>query len=613
MVPEGFGPMGLGPSKPLRVTEVQMSKKPELSIEEAREKYAQERAKRIRSDGTAQYSALSGLYEEFDRDPYVEPGFTRDPIVEETDVVVVGGGFGGMLEGANLRKLGINNFRIIERGGDFGGTWYWNRYPGAMCDVESYVYLPMLEDTGFMPTKRYAEAPEIFAYCQMLGKRFDLYDAALFQTEIDDMVWNEETGRWLVTTNRNDKLSARFVVVAGGVLHKAKLPGIPGIEKFAGRAFHTSRWDYSYTGGSPSEKMDKLADKRVGIIGTGATAVQVVPRLAESAKEVFVFQRTPAFVGYRGQAPTDVEWFKSLKPGWQDERIKNFTRAVCGKQPEENMVADEWTKVMWVDTTKMPESPEEAAELEALDFEIMEGVRQRIADIVEDQETAQKLMPWYGVRCKRPCFHDEYLPAFNKPNVHLIDTDGRGVDSITENGPVVDGVEYPVDLLIYASGFDVAPTYDRLGFDPKGRDGVPMTKSWEEGPHTMHGVMSNGFPNFLMISTTQGGFGTNFVHYLTETSKHVAHIIKTCIDDGIRTIEPDPAAEEDWFMVLMSKVMGMANYNASCTPGYLNREQQEGDMKAARAASFMDSVEEYAGHLIRWREADELEGVIITK
>ncbi|MEY4248225.1 MAG: hypothetical protein RIS69_1772 [Actinomycetota bacterium] len=256
-----------------------------LSLEQAREKYRIEREKRLRTDGIRQYKELKGDYEEFDRDPYVEPGFTRDAVTEDVDVVIVGGGFGGMIEAANLTKAGITNFRIIEKAGDFGGTWYWNRYPNAACDVESYVYLPLLEDTGYMPTEKYAKAPEIFAYCQLLGRTFDLYRGALFQTEVEDMRWDESKKRWQVMTSRNDNLSAKFIVIAGGVLHKAKLPGIPGIETYAGRAFHTSRWDYSFTGGSSQTLMEKLADKRVGIIGTGATAVQVVPKLAEAAKE----------------------------------------------------------------------------------------------------------------------------------------------------------------------------------------------------------------------------------------------------------------------------------------------------------------------------------------
>jgi cyclohexanone monooxygenase len=584
------------------------------SEEELREKYRIEREKRLRAEGNAQYADLSGAFKDFDHDPYAEPGFTRDSVIEDVEVVVVGGGFGGMLAAANLRKQGIDSFRIVEKAADFGGTWYWNRYPGAMCDVESYVYLPMLEETGFMPTMKYALAPEIFEYCQLLARTFDLYPSALFQTEVEEMDWSDDTSRWTTTTTRGDVLTSKFVVIAGGVLNKAKLPGIPGIEDFKGRSFHTSRWDYSYTGGGPFDIMENLADKRVAIVGTGATAVQVVPRVAESAKEVFVFQRTPAFVGVRNQGPTDQAWFKSLQPGWQDERIKNFTRSVCGEQPDVNMVDDEWTNVMWVDTTKAPESPEEGAALEHRDFEIMEGVRHRIESIVEDPDTAADLKPWYGVRCKRPCFHDEYLPAFNRPNVHLVDTDGKGVERITENGPVVNGVEYPVDLIVYASGFEVTSDYyHRLGFDPQGRGGVSMSESWREGPHTMHGVLTHDFPNLLMISTVQGGFGVNFVHYLTETSKHVAYIVAECDREGISEIEAQTVAEEDWFNVLMSKIEGVALYNATCTPGYLNSEGEIGDMKAARAAAYMGSVEDYANNLIRWREAGDLAGVVVTR
>ena len=291
---------------------------PSFSPDELREKYRIEREKRLRADGNAQYRDFSGVYKDFDADPYVEPGFRRDPVIDEVDVVIVGGGFGGMLTGARLRQAGVDSFRIIEKGGDLGGTWYWNRYPGAACDVESYSYLPLLEETGYMPSEKYAKAPEIFAYCQLLGRTFDLYRGALFQTQVAGVEWNEETRTWMVTTSRDDQLSARFVVVAGGVLHKAKLPGIPGIETFAGHSFHTSRWDYAYTGGSPQEPMEKLADKRVGIIGTGATAVQAIPKLAETAGELYVFQRTPSAVGPRNNRPTDPDWFASLKPGWQD-------------------------------------------------------------------------------------------------------------------------------------------------------------------------------------------------------------------------------------------------------------------------------------------------------
>jgi len=583
-----------------------------LSLEQAREKYRIEREKRLRTDGIRQYKELKGDYEEFDRDPYVEPGFTRDAVTEDVDVVIVGGGFGGMIEAANLTKAGITNFRIIEKAGDFGGTWYWNRYPNAACDVESYVYLPLLEDTGYMPTEKYAKAPEIFAYCQLLGRTFDLYRGALFQTEVEDMRWDESKKRWQVMTSRNDNLSAKFIVIAGGVLHKAKLPGIPGIETYAGRAFHTSRWDYSFTGGSSQTLMEKLADKRVGIIGTGATAVQVVPKLAEAAKELFVFQRTAACVGVRNNKPTDLEWFKSLKPGWQAERMRNFTQAVTGAQPAVDLIDDEWTKMNWVDTRKLPENDDEALELERIDFENMERVRQRIADVITDPVTAELMMPWYSQSCKRPCFHDEYLPAFNRPNVHLVDTDGKGVNEINESGVIVNGVEYPVDLLIFASGFEVTTGYThRLGFDPKGRDGVSLSEAWAEGPATLHGVLSNGFPNMFMISTVQGAQATNFVHSITEAAQHVAFLIEQCVKGDIATIEPETAAQENWFETLFAQLWGIARYNATCTPGYLNSEGG-GDMRSARAIAWMTSVLGFAEYVENWRKQGDLAGLVLT-
>ena len=583
-----------------------------LSLEEAREKYRIEREKRLRADGIRQYKELKGDYEEFDRDPYVEPGFTRDAVIEDVDVVIVGGGFGGMIEAANLTKAGVTNFRIVEKAGDFGGTWYWNRYPNAACDVESYVYLPLLEDTGYMPTEKYAKAPEIFAYCQLLGRTFDLYRGALFQTEVEDMRWDESRKRWNVMTSRHDVLSAKFIVIAGGVLHKAKLPGIPGIETYAGRAFHTSRWDYSYTGGSSQSLMEKLADKRVGIIGTGATAVQVVPKLAEAAKDLFVFQRTAACVGVRNNKPTDPEWFKSLKPGWQAERTRNFTQAVTGAQPAVDMIDDEWTKMNWVDTRKLPENDEEALELERIDFENMERVRQRIADVIKDPATAELMMPWYSQSCKRPCFHDEYLPAFNRPNVHLVDTDGKGVNEINERGVIVNGVEYPVDLLIFASGFEVTTGYThRLGFDPKGRNGVSLSEAWAEGPATLHGVLSNGFPNMFMISTVQGAQATNFVHSITEAAQHVSFLIEQCVKGDIATIEPETAAQENWFETLFAQLWGIARYNATCTPGYLNSEGG-GDMRSARAIAWMTSVLGFAEYVENWRQQGDLAGLILT-
>jgi cation diffusion facilitator CzcD-associated flavoprotein CzcO len=584
-----------------------------MSPEALREKYRVEREKRLRADGIKQYRDFSGVYEDFDRDPYVEPGFTREARDEEVDVVIVGGGFGGMITAINLTKIGITNFRIIEKAGDFGGTWYWNRYPGAACDVESYVYLPFLEETGYMPTEKYAKAPEIFGYCQLLARTFDLYRAALFQTEVEDAVWDDSSKMWTVTTTRQDTLKTKFVVIAGGVLHKAKLPGIPGIETFEGKSFHTSRWDYSYTGGGSQQPMVGLADKVVGIIGTGATAVQAVPKLGESAKHLFVFQRTPAAVGVRNNKPTDPEWFKSLQPGWQAERVRNFTELVTGAQPPVDLIQDSWTELLRVDTRKKPASPEEAAELERIDFENMEGIRRRISEVIKDPKTAELMKPWYGQSCKRPCFHDEYLPTFNRPNVTLVDTDGRGVEQITPRGVVVNGVEYPVDCLIFASGFEVTTDYThRLGFDPKGRGGVSLSQAWTEGPATLHGVLTRDFPNMLMISTVQGAQATNFVHSISEASKHVTYLIERCMNDHITTIEPTPQAQEEWFNTLFVQLDGIAQYNMSCTPGYLNSEGG-GDMRSARAIAWMTSVLGFADFVGKWREQGTLQGLEVKK
>jgi len=570
-------------------------------LEAARERYRQERAKRLRSDGMEQFQELRGDLAEFDRDPFADPGFSRDPIERDVDVIIVGAGFAGMLTAARLLDRGVDEFLIIDKAGDFGGTWYWNRYPGCMCDVESYTYLPLLEETGYMPTMKYAGAAEIFAYSQRIGEHFGLYPKALFQTEVDTATWDEELGRWVVHTSRGDQLRGRFLVTAGGILSKAKLPGIPGIEDFAGDTFHTSRWDYEVTGGGPTEPMNRLSDRRVGIIGTGATSVQVVPQLARTAQEVFVFQRTPSAVGVRDNGPTDEAWFRSLQPGWQAERIRNFTEAVTGKHPDRNLVADGWTEVMWDDTQSAGSTPEQVEALERSDFETMEAIRRRVDEVVEDPATAEALKPWYGKHCKRVCFHDEYLPAFNRDNVHLVDTEGRGVDRVTPGGVVVDGTEYPLDVLIFASGFEVTTDLNqRLGFDPVGRNGVAMSERWHDGAHTLHGVLSAEFPNMCMISIVQAGFGTNFLHFLSESASHVSWIISSCIDQGIRTIEATPEAEEEWHGVLIGEAMKIAGYSISCTPGYYNSEQGN-NPKARRNLTYTGSLVDYVDHLERWR------------
>ncbi|WP_395842092.1 flavin-containing monooxygenase [Archangium violaceum] len=594
------------------------TKKGELSFspEALREKYRSEREKRLRPNGNTQYIPLKGVFADFDKDPYVEPGFTRPALTEKLDVLIVGGGFGGMLAAVRLRQAGVHSFRIVEKGGDFGGTWYWNRYPGAACDVESYIYLPLLEETGYIPKEKYAKAPEIFAHCQRIGRQFDLYKAALFQTLVEQMDWDEDTRRWNVTTHRGDRLAARFVIIAGGILHKAKLPGIPGIETFKGHSFHTSRWDYAYTGGGPTSRMARLADKRVGIIGTGATAVQAIPHLGASAKQLYVFQRTPSGIGVRNNQPTDPEWVKTLKPGWQQERIHNFTARVSGRQTDVDLVQDGWTYIFNDSEFRRAKTPEEATELRQLaDFRKMEEIRARVAAIVKDPVTAEALKPYYYQLCKRPCFHDEYLDTFNRPNVQLVDTDGKGVERITPNGVVVKGKEYPVDCLVYASGFEVSSDYTgMLGFDIRGRGGKSLRDSWANGPATLHGMHSRGHPNLMMFSTIQSGWAINFVHILDEQSQHAAYIIERCLKRGIEAIEPSEQAQQQWWEVILGRLkMGSALGGPECTPGYYNNEGAKPGPNEMRYASFGGDTLAFIDVLRTWRQGEELAGLELTR
>ncbi|RKG93316.1 NAD(P)/FAD-dependent oxidoreductase [Corallococcus terminator] len=581
-----------------------------------KEKYRQEREKRLRADGTAQYLPLQGVFADFDKDPYVEPGFTRPALTERTDVLIVGGGFGGMLAGARLRQAGVDSFRIVEKGSDFGGTWYWNRYPGAACDVESYIYLPLLEETGYMPREKYAKAPEIFAHCQRIGRHFDLYKAALFQTLVRTMDWDEGTRRWNITTDRGDLIAARFVIIAGGILHKAKLPGIPGIETFQGHCFHTSRWDYAYTGGSPTSPMTKLGDKRVGIIGTGATSVQAIPHLGATARQLYVFQRTPSGVGVRANQPTDEAWAKSLQPGWQQERIRNFSAIVSGRQQPVDMVNDGWTYIFQGLDLTQARSAEEAAELAQLsDFRKMEEIRARVGALVKDAATAEALKPYYNQMCKRPCFHDEYLPTFNRPNVQLVDTEGKGVERITPTGVVVNGREYPVDCLVYASGFEVAGEFtQKLGFDIRGRGGRSLRDAWAQGPATLHGMHSRGYPNLMLFTTTQSGWAINFVHILDEQSQHAAHIIARCLKQGVEVSEPSEQAQQQWWDVILGRLKTSATFGgADCTPGYYNNEGMKAGPEMMKFATFGGDTLAFIDVLREWRKGEEFVGLELTR
>ena len=585
-----------------------------------RTKYREERDKRLRDDGNEQYLQVTGKFAHFVGDPYVEPGFSREPLTDEVDVVVIGGGFGGLLAAARLREAGVTDLRIIEKGGDFGGTWYWNRYPGAQCDIESYIYLPLLEELDYLPKEKYSFAPEILAYSRAIGEKYDLYTNACFQTEVTELRWDEEALRWEISTNRGDRMKARYVCMSNGPLNRPKLPGIEGIESFEGHTFHTSRWDYGYTGGDSNGDLTGLEGKRVGIIGTGATAVRCVPHLAQSAEQLYVFQRTPSSIDVRGNKPTEPAWANSLEPGWQDHRMKNFNTLVSGGVTDEDLVNDGWTDIIGnliaISRSRKSENltmEEMGARMELADFQKMEQIRSRVDELVEDSATAEALKPYYRQFCKRPCFHDDYLPSFNRPNVKLVDTQGRGVDRITEKGVVVDGQEYEIDCLILATGFEVGTPYNRrAGYEIIGRKGQALSEKWANGMRTFHGFQTNGFPNCYFMGVTQGGFTANFPHLLNEQSVHIAYMISHGTNNNVHCMEATKEAEDQWVDTIKQMAIFSKNFLENCTPGYYNNEGKPGQGNSLIGGQYGGGPVAFFKILQDWREEGSLQGLTFS-
>ena len=586
-----------------------------FSPQALRAKYREERDKRLRADGNEQYFEVNGDFSHYVDDPYINSPLQREPLFDEVDVIVVGGGFGGLLTGARLTEAGIGRIRIIEKGGDFGGTWYWNRYPGAACDVESYVYLPLCEELNFVPKEKYTHAPEILAHSRAIGEKFNLYDYACFQTEVEGMRWSEEDQRWTVTTNRGDSMTAKYVCMANGPLNRPKLPGIKGIDRYQGHTFHTSRWDYAYTGGGPEGNLTGLADKRVGVIGTGATAIQCVPHLARSAKELYVFQRTPSSVDVRANRPTDPEWAASLEPGWQQARMNNFNTLVSGGFADEDLVNDGWTEIIrnlasMVNFRGQKLSPAEIAEkMELADFQKMEQIRGRAEELVNDPDTAESLKPYYRQFCKRPCFNDEYLPAFNRANVHLVDTDGRGIDEITESGIVANGEQFDLDCIIFATGFEVGTDYTRRsGYDLIGRNGVSLKDKWSQGISTLHGLQTNGFPNCFIIHTAQAGFTVSFPHAMNEQAKHIAYILNECKKANATVVEVTEDAEKAWVKHVIDMSRLSESFQAQCTPGYYNNEGKPNPVSVQNGA-YGGGPSRFFKVVEAWREEGSMQGL----
>jgi cation diffusion facilitator CzcD-associated flavoprotein CzcO len=581
-----------------------------------RAKYRAERDKRLRADGNAQYREIRDGFAHYLDDPYVASEFSRAPLTDHVQVAVIGGGFGGLLAAARLREAGVESLRVIEKAGDFGGTWYWNRYPGAACDVESYIYLPLLEELGYIPVEKYSRAPEILAHSQAIGRHYNLYENAALQTEITLLRWDEAARSWVIETNRGDRMTAQFVCMANGPLHRPKLPGIPGVEVFRGHSFHTSRWDYEYTGGSSAGGLSRLAGKRVGVIGTGATAVQCVPHLGEAAEHLYVFQRTPSSIDVRANRATDPEWAAALEPGWQQRRMDNFNTLVSGGYEPEDLVNDGWTdiirNILLLGRTAPAGSRQDLMEMMQLaDFTKMEQVRARVDDVVRDPETAARLKPWYNQFCKRPCFHDEYLQTFNRSNVTLVDTDGRGVDRITENAVVVGDRAYEVDCLIYATGFEVGTSYTRrAGYEVKGRGGLTMSGKWREGVSTLHGMHMHGFPNLFIFMNSQSGFTVNFPHMLNVQAQHVAYLVGECRARGATVLEATAEAEAAWVETIVGSAWLRQKFQEECTPGYYNNEGMPSPL-AARNGPFGRGSVAFIALLEAWRKEGELKGLTL--
>ncbi|MBV8986249.1 MAG: NAD(P)/FAD-dependent oxidoreductase [Acidimicrobiia bacterium] len=589
-----------------------------IDIDALKQRYAAERAKRLRPDGNDQYIQLKDQLAHYLDDPYT-PVTERDPKTDHVTVAFIGGGFAGLITCARLKEAGVDDVRIVEKGGDFGGTWYWNRYPGAMCDTASFVYMPLLEETGHMPSEKYAHAPEILEHSQRIAKHYDLYDNALLHTEVTDLEWRDKDSRWVIRTNRGDEFTAQFVAMGLGPLHVPKLPGIPGIEDFKGHSFHTSRWDYDYTGGDPAgAPMEKLADKRVAVIGTGATGVQCIPELARASRELYVFQRTPSSVDVRANGPTDPEWFAEIAtPGWQRRWLENFTANLGGfALPDEDLVQDGWTDLARRIREKIMSLPPDdftpekmLAAYETSDFEKMSEIRARVDELVTDPETAENLKAWYRQLCKRPCFHDEYLEAFNEPGVHLVDTGGKGVERITENAVVVAGIEYEVDCIIYASGFEVGtPFTRRAGYDITGRDGVKLSEAWAEGMVTKHGIHVHGFPNAFVVQVAQGAnLIANVPHNFTEAGLTIAMIIKHTLDGGYREVEVTQKGQDDWMELLYSGPQLGTIGAVDCTPGYYNNEGQGHSIDWF--LGYPGGATAYFQYLDQWRTKGDFEGL----
>jgi cation diffusion facilitator CzcD-associated flavoprotein CzcO len=596
----------------------------DIDIPALREKYRQERDKRVRPEGQRQYLRPTGATPtgSYEADPHM-PVKERAPISEDIDVVVLGAGWGGIMAAYHLKQAGVTSFRNIDTAGDFGGVWYWNRYPGIQCDNEAYCYLPLLEETGFMPSKKFSDGWEIQQYCKTIADKFGFSEKALFHTLISTLRWDEAIQRWHVGTNRGDDIRARFVVLACGVLNMPKLPNLDGIEKFKGKVFHTARWDYGYTGGSyGAPELSKLADKRVAIVGTGATSIQAVPHLGKFAKQLYVVQRTPSSVDERPNPPTNPEWTKSLQPGWQMERKINFQHAAMeGFRPgEPDLICDIWTEMnrnmaaeMAAEGWPQLDMEQFMSKREVIDYRVMERLRRRVDAAIKDPKIAEAMKPYYRFLCKRPLSSDEFYPTFNRPNVELVDvSETKGVQRMTEKGFIANGKEYEVDCMIFASGFEVTSDLERRwGMETvAGRGGKSIYDHWSEGPITLHGTMTHGFPNQFYIGYIQGGLNASVTEQFGEQGRHIAYVIAEALKRGAKVVEPSKEAQDEYVRRFRELEIDFSEFQNACPPGYFNNEGEDRP-KWALFRGYGLGWDAFQKLMSDWRDKGDLEGLVV--
>lgn len=593
----------------------------DIDLEALRAKYRQERDRRVRTDGIGQFVEMVGNYRRYIQDPDMEDAPERPALNDHVEILIVGAGWSGMVAAVRMLQASLGNIRLLDNGRDFGGTWYWNRYPGVQCDIESYIYLPLLEETGYVPKEKYSFGTEIREHAQRVARQFGLYERTVFQTQLNALTWDEQTSRWKVKTNRGDSFTARHVVMSTGSLNRPKLPGIPGILDFRGRSFHTSRWDYDYTGGDSTGNLHKLSDKRVAVIGTGASGIQVAPYIADHAEHLYVVQRTPVAVGPRGNKPTDPEWARSLGPGWQEERRSNFQKLVSGVPQEQDMVQDGWTEIMKIlgaiafRVAQHDDKTQEERDLnmELADAERMNALRERVEENVKDPEVAEALKPWFRFFCKRPTFNDQYLPMFNKPNVSLLDTKGRGVDLITPGGIVVNSTEYAVDCIIYATGFEVGTEYTRRAeVEVYGRGGKALTEHWADDYQTLHGVTSYGFPNIYFMGPAQGPGDVNFLYPADLQARYVTRILSRALTEGADVVEPTEQAVADYVAHFREVALDNIEFYRECTPSYYNNEGDPSKYKGFLSQRYGGGFAKYREMVLNWLD-DGMPGLQFIK